>query len=109
LLEVYDLEAIALSEDWGVQAIEAITPTPIQKLPDDRPVLYPALPVADQNLFTSAILAVCDKLDGTVDGVVDNLPACWAKFDPAIFVFLVVAGEWELPSAALNSTSARDR
>ena len=30
---VYDLEAIALSEDWGVQAIEAITPAPVEKLP----------------------------------------------------------------------------
>ncbi len=84
---VYDLEAIALSEDWGVQAIEAITPTPIEKLPNGGPVLYPALPVADQNLFTSALLAACDRLDGTADGVVDNLPACWAKFDPAAFVF----------------------
>jgi hypothetical protein len=84
---VYDLEAIALSEDWGVQAIEAITPPPIQKLSDGSPVLYPAFPVADQNLFTSAILAACDGLDGTVDGVVDNLGACWAKFDPVSFVF----------------------
>ena len=84
---VYDLEAIALTEDWGVEAIEAITPTPIQKLPDGSPVLYPALPVADQNLVTSAILAACDGLDGSVDGVVDNLGACWAKFDPATFVF----------------------
>jgi len=32
-------------------------------------------------------LAACDRLDGTTDGVVDNLPACWAKFDPATFVF----------------------
>jgi feruloyl esterase len=84
---VYDLEAISLSEDWGVQAIAAITPTPIAKLANGGPVLYPAFPTADQNLFTSAILAACDKLDGTADGVVDNLPACWAKFDPATFVF----------------------
>jgi feruloyl esterase len=84
---VYDLEAIALAEDWGVQAIAAITPAPIQKFPNGSPVLYPAFPVADQNLFTSAILAACDRLDGLADGVVDNLPACWAKFDPATFVF----------------------
>jgi len=84
---VYDLEAIALTEDWGMQAIEAITPAPIQKLANGSPILYPAFPIADQNLFTSAILAACDKLDGTADGVIDNLPACWAKFDPATFVF----------------------
>ncbi len=84
---VYDLEAIALTEDWGMQAIEAITPAPIQKLANGSPILYPAFPTADQNLFTSAILAACDKLDGTADGVIDNLPACWAEFDPATFVF----------------------
>jgi feruloyl esterase len=84
---VYDLEAIALTEDWGVQAIAAITPAPIQKFPNGSPVLYPAFPVEDQNLFTSAVLAACDRLDGLADGVVDNLPACWAKFDPATFVF----------------------
>jgi feruloyl esterase len=84
---VFDLEAIALTEAWGVQAIAAITPAPIQKFPNGSPVLYPAFPVADQNLFNSAILAACDRLDGSADGVVDNLPACWAKFDPATFVF----------------------
>jgi hypothetical protein len=84
---VYDLEAIALAEDWGMQAVAAIAPAPIEKLPNGSPILYPAFPVADQNLFTSAILAACDRLDGTADGVIDNLPACWAKFDPATFVF----------------------
>jgi hypothetical protein len=84
---VYDQEAIGLSEAWGVQAIEAITPAPVQKLPNGGPILYPAFPVADQNLFTSAVLAACDGLDGRVDGVVDNVPACRAKFDPATFVF----------------------
>ena len=84
---VYDLEAIALTEVWGVQAVAAITPAPIQKFPNGSLVLYPAFPVADQNLFNSAILAACDRLDGLADGVVDNLPACWAKFDPATFVF----------------------
>jgi hypothetical protein len=84
---VYDLEAIALTELWGVQAMQAITPAPIQQLPSGSPLLYPALPVADQDLFTSAVLAACDDLDGTVDGVIDNAPACWAKFDPSTFVF----------------------
>lgn len=84
---VYDLEAIALSEDYGVEAIKAITPTPIPKLPNGNPILYAAFPLADQTLFTQALLAACDALDGTVDGVVDNLAACHATFDPAAFVF----------------------
>jgi Tannase and feruloyl esterase len=84
---VYDLEAISLTEDWGVKAIEAIAPTPVERPPNGSPILYPAFPVADQNLFTSAVLAACDALDGTVDGVIDNPSACAAKFDPATFVF----------------------
>ena len=84
---VYDLEAIALSEAWSVEHIKAITPTPIRKLRNGLPILYQAFPVADQNLLQSAILAACDHLDGVVDGVVDNLAACHATFDPATFVF----------------------
>jgi hypothetical protein len=84
---VYDLQAIGLTELWGVQAIESVTPDPIEKLPNGNPILYPALPVTDQGLFTSGVLAACDALDGTADGVIDNAPACWAKFDPATFVF----------------------
>ncbi|HKW37516.1 MAG TPA: tannase/feruloyl esterase family alpha/beta hydrolase, partial [Burkholderiales bacterium] len=36
-------------------------------------------------LFTNAILAACDALDGLVDGVIDNPAAC--RFDPETFVF----------------------
>jgi len=84
---VFDLEAIALSEAWSVQHIEAITPNPIGKLPNGDPILYPAFPGPDQDLFQSAILAACDHLDGAVDGVIDNLAACQATFDPASFIF----------------------
>jgi tannase/feruloyl esterase len=84
---VYDLEAIALSEDWGVEQIKAITPAPIQTLPNGSPILYPAFPVADQQLFTKAILQACDGLDGVADGVIDELKSCQAHFDPATYVF----------------------
>src|SRR5258708_34410783 len=84
---VYHLEAIALAEDWGVQAVAAITPVPIKTFANGSPALYPAFPEADQKLATSAILAACDRLDGAVDGVVADLPACQAKFAPATFVF----------------------
>jgi hypothetical protein len=84
---VYDIEAIALSGLWAAKAVQAVTPEPIQKLPDGNPILYPAFPEADQKLFTSALLAACDGLDGRVDGVIDNLRARQAKFDPATFVF----------------------
>jgi Tannase and feruloyl esterase len=84
---VYDLESIAISEVYGVEAMAAIAPAPIEKLADGSPVLYPAFPEADQKLFTRALLAACDKLDGAADGVVDDVPACRATFDPATFVF----------------------
>src|SRR5258708_20751387 len=84
---VYDLEAIGRAEDWGVQAVAAITPVPIKTFANGSPALYPAFPEADQKLATSAILAACDRLDGAVDGVVDDLAACQAKFHPATFVF----------------------
>lgn len=84
---VYDIEAIALSGLWAAKTIQAITPAPIQKLPNNNPIFYPAFPEADQKLFTSALLAACDGLDGRIDGVVDNLRACRAKFNPATFVF----------------------
>jgi hypothetical protein len=29
------------------------------------------------------LLQACDALDGVADGVIDNLPACTRKFDPA--------------------------
>jgi pimeloyl-ACP methyl ester carboxylesterase len=86
---VYDLEAISFSELWGLEKIFAITPTPVSytATTPPAPLLYPAFPLSDQQLFTSAILQACDGLDGTVDGVIDNLPACQAKFDPATYVF----------------------
>jgi hypothetical protein len=84
---VYDLEAISLSEIWGVAAIKAITPQPIQKTASGLPILYPAFPVADQNLFESALLGACDHLDGVVDGVIDALAQCQATFNPSTYVF----------------------
>jgi hypothetical protein len=84
---VYDLEAIGLATDWGVQQIYKITPTPIAKTAAGLPILYPAFPVADQQLFQKALLQACDGLDGTVDGVIDDLKQCHAKFDPATYVF----------------------
>ena len=84
---VFDLEAISLGEAWSVRHIKAITPSPLQKLPNGRPILYPAFPEPDQNLFQSALLAACDHLDGVVDGVIDNPSACQTTFDPATFVF----------------------
>jgi pimeloyl-ACP methyl ester carboxylesterase len=84
---VYDLEAISISEAWSVEHIKAIAPAPIRMLANGNPILYPAFPVPDQNLFQRALLAACDHLDGVVDGVIDNMTECQETFNPATFVF----------------------
>jgi Tannase and feruloyl esterase len=99
---VYDLEAVALGENWDAQAVAAITPASVRKFAQRAgavtpslirralnhiPLWHAAFPDADQKLFTRAVLAACDGLDGAADGVIDDLPACQAKFDPATFVF----------------------
>src|SRR6266513_2334857 len=59
---------ISLSETWGLEQIISISP----KDSNGNPLYLQGFPVADQQLFTSAILAACDALDGLVDGVIDN-------------------------------------
>lgn len=85
---VYDTEAISLSEIWGVQQIYKLSPGPYATvaLPAPQPavpIIYNNFPVSDQSLFETALLQACDALDGVADGVIDNLPACLAPFDPA--------------------------
>lgn len=90
---VYDQEALGLSETYGVEQILNVYNTnpslpPLSYVPQPAPqppgpVLNPAFPAADQALLETALLQTCDALDGVADGVIDNLPACKAKFDPA--------------------------
>ena len=72
---------ISLSETWGLEQIISVSP----KDSNGNPIYTQGFPLSDQNLFTNAILAACDGLDGLVDGVIDNHAAC--HFDPATFVF----------------------
>jgi len=95
---VYDQQALGLSETYGVEQIlnvyntnPALPPITYVAEPAPQPpgpILYPAFPVADQALFETALLQVCDALDGVADGVVDNLPACKAIFDPATATYV---------------------
>jgi hypothetical protein len=72
---------ISLSETWGLEQIISVSP----KDNGGNPIYTQSFTLSDQNLFTNAILAACDALDGLVDGVIDNRAAC--HFDPATFVF----------------------
>ena len=73
---------ISLSETWSLQQITAISPAdPVT----GKPLYHLSIPPADQQLFTTAILAACDAKDGLVDGVIEDMGKC--KFNPATFVF----------------------
>ena len=94
---VYNQQALGLSETYGVEQILNVYNTnpslpPITYLPQPAPqppgpILYPAFPVEDQALLETALLQVCDALDGVADGVIDNLPECKKRFDPAIATY----------------------
>jgi feruloyl esterase len=78
---VYDLTAITQSEVNSLQAIASL----VTKDTNGNALFNQSFTVAEQGLFTQAILEACDANDGAVDGVIDNPSAC--KFDPATFVF----------------------
>jgi feruloyl esterase len=96
---VYDIQATNLTEIWGMEQIRNVylstTPPlpPIQFVPGPspevpEPILFPAFPKSDQALFETALLQACDALDGVADGVIDNLPACQATFNPATATYV---------------------
>ncbi len=112
---VYDQEALGLSEANGVEAILNVyngNPSlpPITYLPQHAPappgpILYPAFPAADQALLETALLQSCDALDGVADGVIDNLRACKAKFNPAAATYTSGGATYRLQcTGAKNAT-----
>ena len=93
---------ISLSETWGLEQIISVSP----KDASGNPIYTQGFPVSDQNLFTNAILAACDALDGLVDGVIDNRAAC--HFDPATFVFPTTGPYGSIaPGQPLQCSSAK--
>jgi hypothetical protein len=111
---VYDVEVTNLAEIWSMQQILNVYKTANPPLPPiteisepppqaPEPIVYPAFPVADQSLFETALLQACDALDGVADGVIDNPPACQAKFDPALATY--TAGGTTFP---LECTGAKN-
>jgi hypothetical protein len=73
---------ISLSETWSLEQITAISPVDAVS---GKPLYHLSIPPADQQLFTNAILAACDAVDGLIDGVIENMAKC--NFNPATFVF----------------------
>src|SRR5438046_4070871 len=71
---------ISLSETWGLEQIISVSP-----IVNGTPQYLQSFTLADQNLFTNAILAACDHLDGLVDGVIDNMAACTFHPTPCVY------------------------
>jgi hypothetical protein len=109
----YAQQASALSDLYARKQIlnaynanPSLPPPSLLPLPapiPPEPVVYPAFPVADQALLETALLQACDALDGVADGVIDNPPACKAKFDPATATY--TSGGVTLP---LQCTGAKN-
>jgi len=112
---VYDTQLVNLAEIWSMEQILNVyqsTPglPPLQYVSEPppqahEPILYPALPVADQSLFETALLQACDSLDGVADGVIDNLPACQKIFDPTTATYVSGGVTYQLEcTGAKNAT-----
>jgi tannase/feruloyl esterase len=110
-----DQQALGLSEVYGIEQILNVynsSPSlpPLSFVPQPAPqppgpLLYPAFPPADQALLETALLQACDALDGVADGVIDNVPACKAKFDPATATYTSGGATFPLQCAgAKNAT-----
>jgi feruloyl esterase len=99
---IYDQEAAGFSEGFGTQQmLDIYNATPslgavtyiAQPAPEPAaPHLYPAFPSSDQSLFETALLQACDALDGVTDGIIDNLPACHARFNPTTATYTDYTG-----------------
>jgi feruloyl esterase len=118
----YQHEATTLSETYGVEAIQsvylsnpALTPPGPTQVAQAAPAppgpdLYPAFPSSDQSLFETALLQACDALDGVTDGVIDNVPACQAQFNPVTATYIDYAGALGPPNTqySLQCTGAKN-
>ena len=100
---VYDLEAIQIGAFWGLINMQNLYAATTPPLPPEKfvqgppptisePIAGPAFPPSDQALFETALLQTCDAMDGVVDGVTDNMPACQTGFDPAHATWMDYAG-----------------
>jgi feruloyl esterase len=69
----FDLPRAALAEAWNEQAL---APLATRYDINNQPYLPDTLQPQDLEVASAAILSACDQLDGLVDGIIDNFPAC---------------------------------
>jgi feruloyl esterase len=81
----FNLPQAAIAEAWNEQALAPLA-TSVDA--NGQPFLPPTFTNADLEVASAAILSACDALDGLVDGIIDNFPACTTqKVVPALQLF----------------------
>jgi hypothetical protein len=69
----FNLPQAAIAEAWNSQILARLA---ISKDANGQPDLRTTFTNGDLQVASAAILSACDNLDGLVDGIVDNFPAC---------------------------------
>lgn len=68
-----DLPRVGIASAWNAQALAPLaTRTDV----NGQPYLPDTFPPQDLEVVAAAVLSACDALDGLVDGIVDDFPAC---------------------------------
>lgn len=81
----FDLPRAGIGEAWNEQALAPLaTRTDV----NGQPYIPDTFPPQDLQVVSAAVLSACDALDGLVDGIVDNYPACTnAQVYPSLDAF----------------------
>ena len=86
----FDLPRAALAEVWNEQVL---APLATRFDESNQPYIPDTFPPQDLEVASAAILSACDDLDGLVDGIIDNFPACTnARVYPALKAYTCSPG-----------------
>lgn len=86
----FDLPRAAIGEAWNEQAL---APLATRSDVNGQPYLPDTFPSQDVAVVSAAVLSACDALDGLVDGIIDNFPACTnERVYPALDAFTCKPG-----------------
>jgi Tannase and feruloyl esterase len=81
----FDLPRAGVAEAWNEQQL---APLAISTDSNGQPYLPPTFQPQDLEVASAAILSACDRLDGLVDGIIDNYSACTnERVYPALAAF----------------------
>jgi feruloyl esterase len=86
----FDLPRAGLAEAYNEQAL---APLATRFDVNNQPYIPDTFPPQDLQVVSAAILSACDALDGLVDGIVDNFPACTSqRVYPALAAYTCAPG-----------------